>query len=220
MTEKQVMIDLNDPRAGKIAEALANNTCKKILGLLSEKEMSATDISNSIKMPINTATYNIDKLVEAGLIEKTSQILWSIKGKQIPKYKLSNKRIVISPRNIGVKGIVPAIVGSLIVTAVVKYFTGNFVSNSSEVINSVETGIANSVQPTMDYASSGAAEIGNKLAASAPSAVDIRAVPEMAGTLAQQINIPEIWAWFLLGSFTAILIFLIWNLITKMKGGS
>ena len=39
MTEKQVVIDLNDPRSTKIAEALANPTAKKILNLLAESEL-------------------------------------------------------------------------------------------------------------------------------------------------------------------------------------
>ncbi len=98
MTDKRIDFDIDDPRAGIIAEVMANKTCKRILGLLAEKEMSESDISQALSIPLNTVGYNIAKLLESGLIEKTKSFFWSIKGKKIPTYKLSNKKILISPK--------------------------------------------------------------------------------------------------------------------------
>lgn len=203
--EKQVVIDINDPRSGKIAEALANPTCKKILNLLAENELSGTEIANKLKLPLNTVGYNVDKLIESGLIERTSKVLWSVKGKQIPKYKIANKKIVISPRALTSSGIIPAIVGSLILTAGIKYFSG---MQSAIVSNEPIT-----------YTSGGSGGIAN-VADVATKVASGFMPPIPRPEIIQTCSDPHIWAWFLLGSLVAILIFLVWNLIIKMKGGN
>src|SRR3989338_4499204 len=98
MNDKYINFDIDDPRALAIAEAMANKTSKKILSLLSEKEMSESDLASALELPLNTVGYNIDKLLNAGLIEKTKNFFWSVKGKKIPTYKISNKKILISPK--------------------------------------------------------------------------------------------------------------------------
>lgn len=95
--EKFVLVSLEDERTGELAIALSNKTCKMILDLLAEKELSETEISKSLSIPLNTAEYNIKKLVKAGLIEEKKHF-FSVKGKRIPVYKISNKHIVISPK--------------------------------------------------------------------------------------------------------------------------
>lgn len=205
--EKQVVIDINDPRSGKIVEALANPSCKKILNLLAENEMSAGDLSGKLKLPLNTITYNLEKLIESGLIEKTGQVLWSIKGKQIPKYKIANRKIVISPKSLTAKGIIPAFIGTLFVAAGIKYLSsGNMLAGSSKIISSVS-----------DVASSAGGSAGVEMmkiaAPSADNAIGFaREVPEIINNCS---NFAEPWVWFILGSLVAILIFLLWNL----KGG-
>jgi len=96
--DKFILMGLDDERAGNIAEALKNPTCKKILNFLGDiKEASEKDISDSLKMPINTIEYNLNKLIKSGLVEKTKKFFWSVKGKKIPMYKLARKHIIISP---------------------------------------------------------------------------------------------------------------------------
>jgi len=96
--DKFIMMNMNDERSKKIAEILGNKTCKKILDYLSEKnDASEKDISDALNIPINTAEYNLKKLIEAGLVEKTKNFFWSAKGKKIPLYRLARKHIVISP---------------------------------------------------------------------------------------------------------------------------
>ncbi len=97
MTEKYMMVNLDDKRSQKLGEAISNPTCKKIINLLAEKELSATEISRALKVPMNTLDYNLKKLVESGIIEK-SKHFWSVKGKKIPTYKVVNKVIVIQPK--------------------------------------------------------------------------------------------------------------------------
>ena len=101
------MISLEDEKSRKLGEAISNPTCKKIISLLAEKELSATEISREIKIPMNTLDYNLKKLISSGIIEK-SKHFWSVKGKKIPTYKVVNKVIVIQPKNIKFKCLVQA----------------------------------------------------------------------------------------------------------------
>ena len=98
--DKYINYDIDDPRSGAIAEVMANKTCKKILGLIAERELTASEIAGELGLPLNTTGYNIEKLLRAELIEETKGFFWSVKGKKMPKYKVSNKKIVISPRKL------------------------------------------------------------------------------------------------------------------------
>ena len=124
MPSKYLLLDLNDEKAKHLADVLANETCKKILNLLAENEMSANKISLALNLPLNTITYNIKKLLNSGLIEK-SRHFWSVKGRKIETYKLANKNIVISPKRTianKLKGIMPLILISGILTYFVYFF--------------------------------------------------------------------------------------------------
>jgi len=110
MAEHSIQVDLDDPRAKAIADVLGNKTCKKILELFATKEeVSESDVASSLDIPLNTAGYNMKKLLDAGLVEKSNKFFWSTKGKRIATYRLSNKRIIISPkRMIGIPAMIIA----------------------------------------------------------------------------------------------------------------
>lgn len=195
------MIDLEDPRAEKIADVISNKTAKKILSVLSEKELSETEISSQLKIPMNTVNYNIKKLESAGFIEKTKDYLWSIKGKKIHKYKISNKNIVISPKSI-VKGILPAFIISAFIAFLIKIFIG--VERTSQIAE--EKAIADTAVAVI---TEGAAESSRII------------LPPSPENLTYAItNSPNTWAWFLLGALFALLIVILWNSSKKLKGGN
>ena len=99
MTEKYLNINLEDENSIKIAEVLANKTCKKILALIAEQEgLSENDISLKLKIPLNTVDYNVKKLLSSGLIIESKSFFWSVKGKKIKTFKLANKKIIISTK--------------------------------------------------------------------------------------------------------------------------
>jgi len=97
MVKKFIMFPLDSKDTGDLAEALQNNTCKKILDLLVDKNLSQTEISEKLKVPVSTISYNVEKLVKVGLIEEKSHF-FSIRGKRVPVYKISDKQIIISPK--------------------------------------------------------------------------------------------------------------------------
>jgi len=127
MTEdKFILMGLNDERAGNIAEVLKNPTCKKILDFLGEvKEASEKDISSGLGIPINTAEYNLEKLVKSGLVEKAKNFFWSTKGKKILMYKLARKHIIISPSKQpsvhALKAILPVIIIVMAALAIILF---------------------------------------------------------------------------------------------------
>lgn len=124
--DKSISIDLGDPRTGKVAEALSNKTCVKILDLLASQELTASDIAVKLGIPLNTTGYNLDKLIAAGLVEKSSNFFWSVKGKKTPVYKVANKKIVISP-----KRIIAKVLPFFLIAGVLAIITASFVLNDS-----------------------------------------------------------------------------------------
>lgn len=186
MANEYIMLNIDDEKSAKIAEILGNKTCKKILSLLAEKNASESDIASSLGIAINTAEYNIKKLVEAGLIEKAEH-WWSVKGKKIPIYKLANKYIIIAPKNrkpSNLKTFIPVILASGIVALIIRYFS----------INSLNQGLQRTTE-------------SDKL---------IESAPQISGTinyvglsLWEKILNLQSWEWFLAGALFAIILSLI-----------
>jgi DNA-binding transcriptional ArsR family regulator len=196
MAEKYINVNLDDPRSERIAEVLANKTCKKILGLLAEKEMNASEIAEKLGAPLNTVGYNLEKLVEAGLIEKARGFLWSVKGKKIDSYIISNKKIVIAPRKM-IKGIIPAILISGLIALGIRFFMG---AQKMQTASSKIAEKAGEAAAPMAGAPSRLAEYSADKAAAAA----YHGYEALVGT-------GHSWLWFLLGAFVGLLVFLIWN---------
>jgi len=122
--DKYVLMNMNEPRSKKIAEALGNKTCKKILDYLADNsEKSEEDISKVLNIKLNTTEYNLKKLLDAGLIEKNKNFFWSKKGKKIALYSLAKKHIIISPSSMKVspsalRGILSGLLAVLVVALI------------------------------------------------------------------------------------------------------
>lgn len=150
MSKSSIVIDLDNPKTALVAEALSNKTCIKILGLLAEKELTAGDIAGNLGIPLNTTGYNLDKLISSGLVEKSSNFFWSVKGKKTPVYKVANKQIVISPKR-ATRGIVPAIIASAVLGLFLRSYS---YSSANEISNKA---LAESAQATVLAANSAVA---------------------------------------------------------------
>lgn len=141
MSEKYFNVDIDDPRASAIAEVMSNKTAKKILSLISEKEVSESDIASELNIPLNTVGYNIDKLLKAGLIERSKNFFWSVKGKKIPTYRLSNRKILISPKKMVPSApfaIIGAIIGLILIVALFGTMQKGYLSNSGSNITNAD----------------------------------------------------------------------------------
>lgn len=190
MSKNAIMIDLDDPRSDKIADAISNKTSKKILSLLAENEMAPSDIAEKLKLPLNTITYNLKNLTEAGLTEKSKKLFWSSKGKKMDRYRVSNKKIIISPRSM-IKGVLPTILITGAIAFVIRAYTQTTISVADSTARSEQL-LYKASDMAMETAGSAAAP--------------------MANAAVQTITtIPNSWTWFLLGGLTALLILLVWN---------
>lgn len=201
--EKFMMISLEDPKMKNLADVFGNKTCKKIIDYLADnEEASQKDLSDALKVPMNTMEYNIKKLLESELVNKRKNFFWSKKGKKIVMYELSNKSIVISPRRSvseKIKGLLP---GFMLVGV------GTFAAYVYEKVRYVETFakeiavssseesmpmMAKGAEIVMDSASVGVNdEIVNAVVAHAPSAFSV--VPS------------DLWVWFLAGGLLSMFV--------------
>jgi len=191
MDKKYLMVEIDDSRINGLAEVLSNKTSRKILEFLSENEVSETEIVNKLGIKASTVNYNIKKLLYVGLIEKSKNYAWSVKGKKIPFYKVSNKKIVISPKSSkGVKSLVAALGLTGVLALVVKGLQNN-------LYMAYDSGLSKG----MEYAESSGIAVS----------------PDMVGSdkiisgISQGMNVPQLWIWFLLGGIVALTIFMILN---------
>ncbi len=194
MTSSSISIDIDDPRTGLVAEALANKTCVKILGLLAEKDLTAGDIAAHLKIPLNTTGYNLEKLIASGLIEKSTDYFWSVKGKKTPVYKVANRRIVISPKRM-IKGVVPAVLISGIAAVVLRWFT---MFSAPKNIGATER-----LADSANGVSAGASSIATT-------------VPEIASNVVSNTSaLSGVWGWFFIGALFSLIILFLWDFVSS-----
>ena len=98
MEDKFVLVSLSDKKSKKIAEIISNETARKILDYLGEKnKVSPIGLSKKLNVPISTITYNLKLLSEHGLIVKEDEV-WSDKGRKVSLYSIAKKMILIVPK--------------------------------------------------------------------------------------------------------------------------
>ena len=191
MEKKFLLISMDDEKSKHLADVLGNKTCKRIIDLLAEnKELSEQDISKQLGIPLNTAEYNLNKLLKTELIQKSKTFFWSSRGKKIPTYTLSNKSIIISPKSSRVsskiKSILPVAIISGIGAVLIKSFLitkQTLAAGSADMLKSA----------TFETAT---------------------ATPQASSGILNNPSIIQsspIWIWFLAGALFALVIFSILN---------
>ena len=139
MANKHLLLSLEDENAKALGEVIANKTSRKIVNFLAEEEASENKIAKALGIPINTVEYNLNKLLKAGLIEKSKKFFWSDRGKKIDVYKVANKIIVISPKKSSlskVKSFLPVFLVAAVFTVFTWLYnkTNLFVSDAKQVV--------------------------------------------------------------------------------------
>src|SRR3989338_7971312 len=93
-----LLVNLKEEKSKKLAQVLSNDSSRKILDFLaSRKSATETEIAAELNIPLSTAHYNIQQLMHANIIE-ADEFHYSEKGKEVNHYKLSNKMIIIMPK--------------------------------------------------------------------------------------------------------------------------
>ncbi|MEK6862126.1 MAG: helix-turn-helix domain-containing protein, partial [Nanoarchaeota archaeon] len=141
-------------------------------------------ISRDLKIPANTVNYNVKKLLKAGLIEKSKNYFWSVKGKKIVIYRAANKKIVISPKS---SKYAKQLLLTLGLTGVLSLLIRNYYSQP--VISETYGALKDN------------SDVGQEAARVVFDNIDV----------SQNIFAADVWLWFLLGAIVALTIFMILN---------
>jgi len=104
MAEDVILLEPGDVRAQKIAKAMASPTAGDILHQLRDGPKSLTDIADNLKLPMNTAKYHLENLLDAGLIA-VEQTKYSVKGREVKLYTLTNQLLIVAPRRSNVRSL-------------------------------------------------------------------------------------------------------------------
>ena len=221
MSEKFILVSLEDEKAKEIANIVSNDTCRKLLGYLGDKDASETDISKALSMPLSTVHYNMQNLLKHGLVE-IKDFVWSDKGNKINVYKVAKKFIVIAPKGEAVlnsiRNLIPVAIISFAASALLYLFTG-----FREVAVSSDIFPKSLMQPTTILArelaqeSAKAAVAGSALS---PALVNTTTTTQAMSTITQTVNVlvPQFnYLWFLAGSIFAILLYMLISNLRRKK---
>lgn len=91
-----MLVSFHEAKTKKMAQAIANESCKKILDVLSEGEQTESEIAKKLEMGISRVHYNLKVLVDANLVHVKS-FSYSEKGREMYHYSLTDKYLVIGP---------------------------------------------------------------------------------------------------------------------------
>ena len=126
-----LLLSMEDDKIKKVSNVISNDSCRKILDYLSAKDATESELAAKLNIPISTVHYNLQQLMETGLIE-SKEFHYSEKGKEVSHFRLANKYIIIAPKKtFGIKeklkGILPvALIASgaaFIFQLINKYFS-------------------------------------------------------------------------------------------------
>lgn len=104
MAETVVVLEPGEERAQKIAKAMASQTAGDILRFIGEGQKTSTEISEHLSLPMNTAKYHIENLLDAGLIS-VAATKYSVKGREVKVYTLTNQLLIVAPKQLNVRSL-------------------------------------------------------------------------------------------------------------------
>ncbi len=96
MVEDVVVIQPGDERAQKIARAMASQTANAVILAFGGGPLTSSEVARQMAIPITTASYHIENLLDAGLLE-VMETRWSEKGREVKVYGLANQVLIIAP---------------------------------------------------------------------------------------------------------------------------
>jgi DNA-binding transcriptional ArsR family regulator len=104
MTEEVIVLEPGDERAQKIGKAIASPTANEILQILAGGPKTASDLTETLNIPMGTLKYHIENLLEAGLIEIT-ETRYSVKGREVKVYALRDQLLIVAPKVTSIRSI-------------------------------------------------------------------------------------------------------------------
>ena len=102
MTGTVTVLEPGDERAQKIAKAMASQTANDILTLLAAGAKSLSDITETLQIPLTTAKYHVENMLDAGLIT-VSETRYSVKGREVKMYALTDQLLIVAPKKTNIR---------------------------------------------------------------------------------------------------------------------
>jgi len=193
-----LLLSLEDNKIKKISNVISNESCRKILDYLANKEATESELALKLGIPISTVHYNLQQLMETELVS-ADEFHYSAKGKEVSHYRLANKYIIIAPKNTHgikekLKSILPVVLivggAALAVQLVTNYFSGGRLAAAGQM----------------------AGDAGLAKTAAAPIIAQETAIQAARQA---QTAIPNIALWFLAGAIFSLLAYFIISLMRK-----
>ena len=204
-----ILLSLEDSKINKIANVVSNDSCKKILNYLADKEATESELAKKLQIPISTVHYNLQQLMDAGLVS-VDEFHYSEKGREVNHYKLANKYIIIAPKGAKKTGLKQKL-KNILPVALITAGAAGLIQLTSNFIQ----------KPTL-LMGDGAAERAFAAAPMAEKAIEaadeVAASPIVAEAADMAIQTPlwqNIALWFLIGAVFAIIVFLILSFFKK-----
>ena len=216
-----LLVSLNESKTKKLAEVISNNTCRKMLDYLAEKNDSTeSDIAKNLNIPISTVNYNMKALVEAKLV-KCDEYHYSEKGKEVNHYKLANQFVIIAPE--GDKSMLREKLRSIIPTALIIGAAAGIIKLFSGTVQMASEAGAPMLQTAMKAAAAPAAaplarEVATYAADNSAESAPMLATqsPEVGGAVQQAVShAPEIALWFFIGAVSGVVVYLLVEWIVR-----
>lgn len=131
--EKLLILPLGE-ESKKITQVISNDTARKIIELLADAPLSATDIADRLQAPLTTIAYNLENLESVGLV-KVERIKYSEKGREVKIYAPVRKLIVVVPEKTdrkSVNDVIRKYLGVFLAAVLASSFIEFFMTRRSE----------------------------------------------------------------------------------------
>jgi DNA-binding transcriptional ArsR family regulator len=221
MTSKNfLLLSLEDKETKKIANVVSNESCKKILDFLAEKDSTETEIAEILGIPLSTVHYNLKQLSDVGLVH-SDEFHYSDKGKEVKHYKIANKYIIITPKKTEklsdiLKKLIPSFIVTFLATFMLFFYSlyqkttqkASGLIARSNIVTKSAVDIAYDSEPEMMIMADNLIE----------PEVAVYTQPFIEETQNRFLmfflnifNEPLIWLWFLLGSLFTIAVIILFS---------
>lgn len=200
--EKLLILPLGE-ESKKITQVISNDTARQIIELLADAPLSASDIAERLKAPLNTVTYNLENLQSVGLA-RVERIKYSEKGREVRIFGPVRKLIVVVPEKTDRKSVADVlrkylgvILSALLASGLVEFYmgrnkktfeiTGNLPAGSGVSIESL-----NATTTGFNATQKGVMGVLNQTVSATPAA-EIQSIP--ASTSTPIVPAPTSVAW-------------------------
>ena len=197
-----ILVSMEDKEIKRISNVISNDSCRRILDYLANKDATESELAEILQIPISTVHYNLQQLIETNLIT-VEEFHYSKRGKEVNHYKLANKYIIISPKRVyGIKeklrSILPVVLVALITAGIIQLFS-NYLFKNPFIISQNLKAVESTAQNTADSVQSIS-----------------QAVPEAVSKTVYLL--PHSFAlWFLIGALFALGLYFIIDLQTRKQ---